>query len=115
MASEIPPEKGTRLHDDVEAGAGSRKHGGFASFLAVEDGVVYKPGLESNPRWYQRLLDAGVEDNGVKPVPVESRTDTRYHNLFTVFSTALLCVLPYVAAAPLASPFYLGYVSADLT
>lgn len=106
MASEIPHDKDARLHEDVEAGAGNRKHAGLASFLAVEDGVVYKPGLESNPRWYQRLLDAGVEDNGVKPVPVESRTDTRYHNLFTVFSTALLCVLPYVAAIPHACHFH---------
>ncbi|KAK8060307.1 purine-cytosine permease fcy22 protein [Apiospora saccharicola] len=115
MASEIPHEKEAHLHDDVEAGAGYRKHGGLASFLAVEDGVVYKPGLESNPRWYQRLLDAGVEDNGVKPVPVESRTDTRYHNLFTVFSTALLCVLPIPTGMLGTTAFGMSLRDASLT
>ncbi|KAK3688586.1 permease for cytosine/purines, uracil, thiamine, allantoin-domain-containing protein [Podospora appendiculata] len=44
--------------------------------------------------WYQRLLDAGVEENGIRPVPVEQRTKTRYSNLFTVFFTGLLCLLP---------------------
>ncbi|KAK7927171.1 purine-cytosine permease fcy22 protein [Apiospora marii] len=116
MASEIPHEKDAHLHEDVEAGTGNRKHGGgLSSFLAVEDGVVYKPGLESNPRWYQRLLDAGVEDNGVKPVPVESRTDTRYHNLFTVFSTALLCVLPIPTGMLGTTAFGMSLRDASLT
>ncbi|ORY63174.1 permease for cytosine/purines, uracil, thiamine, allantoin-domain-containing protein [Pseudomassariella vexata] len=44
--------------------------------------------------WYQRLLDAGMEENGIKPVPIEKRTNTRYNNLFTVFFTGLLCILP---------------------
>ncbi|KAK4107037.1 hypothetical protein N656DRAFT_793453 [Canariomyces notabilis] len=53
---------------------------GLASFLKVEDG--------------ERLLDAGVEENGIKPVPLEQRTSTRYSNLFTVFFTCLMCLLP---------------------
>ncbi|KAH8680907.1 NCS1 nucleoside transporter [Xylariales sp. PMI_506] len=72
----------------------NRSHLGVVSLLTVEPGVVYKPAPEKNPRWYQRLLDAGVEDNGIKPVPVERRTNTSYNNLFSVFFTALLCVLP---------------------
>lgn len=68
---------------------------GFASLLAVEDGVVYKPAAEEHTRWYRRLLDAGVEENGIKPVPAEERTNTQYNNLFTVFFTGLLCILPY--------------------
>lgn len=89
--------------DDGDAASAARQHhsggggGGFASFLSVEEGIVWKPEAQQNPKWYQRLLDAGVEDNGIKPVPVEKRTDTRYYNLYTVFATALLCVLPYVA------------------
>ena len=64
------------------------------SKLAVKDGEVYQVVSEKNPRWYQRLLDAGVEENGIKPVPVEQRTSTQYSNLFTVFFTCLLCLLP---------------------
>ena len=102
MESKTAPTTVSSPRHDVEAGHGdgeaatARQHrgGGFASFLSVEEGVVWKPEAEQNPKWYQRLLDAGVEENGIKPVPVERRTDTRYHNLYTVFATALLCVLP---------------------
>lgn len=40
------------------------------------------------------LLNIGVEENGVQPVPPEERTDTRHSNIFTVFFTCLLSVLP---------------------
>lgn len=113
MESKTTPMTVSSPRHDVEAGHGDgdaasaarQQHhggGGFASFLSVEEGIVWKPEAQHNPKWYQRLLDAGVEDNGIKPVPVEKRTDTRYHNLYTVFATALLCVLPYVA--PLFAP-----------
>lgn len=62
--------------------------------LAVKDGEVYESNPEKNPRWYQKLLDAGIEENGIKPVPVDQRTLTQYNNLFTVFFTCLLCLLP---------------------
>lgn len=45
-------------------------------------------------RWYRKLIDAGVEENGIRPVPLEKRIDTAYDNLFTVWFTDLLCVLP---------------------
>lgn len=45
-------------------------------------------------RWYRRVLDAGVEENGIRPVPIEERTQTQHSNLFTVFFTCLLCILP---------------------
>lgn len=95
MASNPHEEQYHRDAKDVETGSqSSGRHHGFASLLKVEDGIVYKPTPEKHPRWYQRLLDAGVEDNGIKPVPVEKRTNTQYNNLFTVFFTGLLCVLP---------------------
>jgi hypothetical protein len=72
----------------------SRTQGGLTSRLAVRDGEVYQRHSENNPRWYQRLLDAGVEENGIKPVPLEERTITQYSNLFTVFFSGLLCLLP---------------------
>lgn len=64
------------------------------SFLTLKEGEVYEVDPDKNPRWYQKLLDAGVEENGVKPVPLEQRTSTQYSNLFTVFFTCLLCLLP---------------------
>ncbi|KAK4156545.1 NCS1 nucleoside transporter [Chaetomidium leptoderma] len=67
---------------------------GLLSFLAVKDGEVYEAKPDRNPKWYQKLLDAGVEENGIKPVPIEQRTSTQYSNLFTVFFTCLLCLLP---------------------
>lgn len=62
--------------------------------LTARDGEVYEVHPENNPRWYQRLLDAGVEENGIKPVPLEYRTNTQYSNMFTVFFTCLLNLLP---------------------
>ncbi len=68
--------------------------GGIVSLLAVADGEVYEPHPEKNPKWYQKLLDAGIEENGIKPVLLENRTSTQYNNLFTIFFTSLLCLLP---------------------
>ena len=81
------------------AGSEKHRHGGIVSFLAAEAGEVYEEHPEKNPRWYQKLLDFGVEENGIKPVPLESRTNTNYSNLFTVFFTCLLCLLPYVSVS----------------
>ncbi|KAH8880672.1 hypothetical protein GQ53DRAFT_533352 [Thozetella sp. PMI_491] len=64
------------------------------SLLAVEDGIVYEAHPEKNAKWYQRLLDVGFEENGIKPVPVEQRTETAYNKIFTIFFTCLLCLLP---------------------
>ncbi|KAI5463340.1 hypothetical protein BGZ63DRAFT_412965 [Mariannaea sp. PMI_226] len=50
-------------------------------------------------RWYRKLVSAGVEENGIMPVPIEQRTETTYNNLFTVFFTDLLCVLPLPTGA----------------
>lgn len=75
-----------------------RKNTGFIrtwiTRLTARDGEVYEVQPENNPRWYQRLLDAGVEENGIKPVPLEYRTNTQYSNMFTVFFTCLLNLLP---------------------
>lgn len=68
--------------------------------LAVRDGEVYDGVARDRITWYTRLLNAGVEENGIKPVPAELRTETEYNKLFTVFFTCLLCILPYV------SPFW---------
>lgn len=69
-------------------------HGRLVSMLKVHDGEVYESNPEKNSKWYQRILDVGIEENGIKPVPLEQRTDKRYWNLFTVMFTALMCLLP---------------------
>jgi hypothetical protein len=69
-------------------------HGKLVSMLKVDDGEVYESHPEKHPRWYQRILDVGIEENGIKPVPLEKRTNGRFYNLFTVMFTALLCLLP---------------------
>ena len=84
--------------DDDDDNNNNKKNGFWSTLLSklqVRDGEVYEASsAESNPRWYQRLLDAGIEENGIKPVPLEHRTSTRYNYLFTVFFTCLLCLLP---------------------
>ncbi|RBR06432.1 uncharacterized protein FIESC28_11055 [Fusarium coffeatum] len=50
-------------------------------------------------KWYKLLLEAGVEENGIRPVPPEGRTETQLSNLFTVFFTCLLCILPLPTGA----------------
>lgn len=71
-----------------------QRHGKLVSMLKVDDGEVYESHPEKNPRWYQRILDVGIEENGIKPVPIEKRTEKRFYNLFTVMFTALMCLLP---------------------
>ncbi|KAM0810457.1 hypothetical protein AB5N19_10806 [Seiridium cardinale] len=102
---------------DVETGGSTHEHdrSGLPSFLVVEPGEIYKPDAENRPRWYQRLLDAGVEENGIKPVPVERRTNTSYNNLFSVFFTALLCVLPIPTGMLATLSFGMGLRDASLT
>ena len=72
----------------------SRTGQGFANILAVKDGEVYDPNPEKRSKWYQRLVDAGFEENGIKPVPLEQRTNTQYSNLFTLFFTSMMSLLP---------------------
>ncbi|KFZ16483.1 hypothetical protein V501_02223 [Pseudogymnoascus sp. VKM F-4519 (FW-2642)] len=43
---------------------------------------------------WRKILGWGVEENGIIPVPIEKRTDKRVFNLFTIWFTALLCLLP---------------------
>ena len=87
-------------HLDLEKQAAAPEHEKqraqprLVSLLAVEEGVVYKAQPETQSRWYRRLLGVGFEENGIKPVPREDRTNTSYNNLFTVLFTGLLCLLP---------------------
>ncbi|KAJ3578962.1 hypothetical protein NPX13_g1603 [Xylaria arbuscula] len=105
-------EKGVSLEQERYE---NRHTTGLVSLLTVEDGVVYKPEAEEHTRWYQRLLDVGVEENGIKPVPVEKRTNTQYNNLFTVFFTGLLCILPLPTGMLATTVFELSLRDASLT
>lgn len=46
--------------------------------------------------FWSRLYDSGVEFHGGAPIPVEEQTDTRFLNVFTVYSTSMCSLLPYV-------------------
>ncbi|ROW09586.1 hypothetical protein VMCG_02537 [Cytospora schulzeri] len=93
----ITDQKGVtdvEMQDPVEHPGQYQRHGRLVSMLKVDDGEVYGDHPEKNSKWYQRIIDFGVEENGIKPVPLEKRTDKRYHSLFTVIFTALMCLLP---------------------
>lgn len=105
------------VFQDIECTAGGEGHGKHNdqvetttrlrslfwpnSLSTSKEGVVYDNHSKENPKWYQKLIDAyqklidaGVEENGIQPVPIEGRTSTQYNQLFTVFFTGLLCLLP---------------------
>ena len=103
VEKQVPFESQTAVDEsaDQTTGVGNNGHGVFGSgghglghMLTVKDGEVYNPHLEKKARWYQRLVDAGFEDNGIKPVPIENRTNKQYSNLFTIFFTSMLSLLP---------------------
>lgn len=87
--------------DDLEANRsphwpGQTKDDGNEGGPDVEVAVSSEQMKGMTSRWYRKVLDAGVEENGILPVPPEERTQTQHSNLFTVFFTCLLCVLPSV-------------------
>ena len=61
--------------------------------LEFESGEEESLGVKQKPLWF-RALNWGVEEGGIAPIPVKKRIDVRYVNLFTVWFTALLCLLP---------------------
>ncbi|KAM0432732.1 hypothetical protein ACHAPT_004434 [Fusarium lateritium] len=90
------------VDDDLEANRsphqiGQTKDDGNGNGTDVEAEVAVRKSMLS--RWYRKVLDAGVEENGIRPVPPEERTQTQHSNLFTVFFTCLLCVLPLPTGA----------------
>ncbi|CAK7199944.1 hypothetical protein SEUCBS139899_002631 [Sporothrix eucalyptigena] len=101
VEKQSPVENHIPSEEAVGQRNGSGGHGIFGSggrglghILSVKDGEVYNPEPEKNAKWYQRLVDAGFEDNGIKPIPIENRTNTQYSNLFTIFFTSMLSLLP---------------------
>lgn len=60
----------------------------------VDTRTAYGMSEEGWFKWYRKLLDAGVEENGIQPVPPEERKETSSNKLFTVFFTCLLCIVP---------------------
>jgi NCS1 nucleoside transporter family len=45
-------------------------------------------------RFWSKLYDNGVEFHGGAPIPLKEQNDTRYFNVFTVYSTSLTSLLP---------------------
>lgn len=49
----------------------------------------------------QKLLRAGrVEENGIRPLPVEERSERRFFNIFTIWFSINSNILAYVLAGP---------------
>lgn len=101
VASSLSSQEGNRtstqdVEKQAETTSSDRKphSGGLVSLLRISDGEVYEASPEKHSKWYQRFLDAGAEENGIKPVPLFQRTNRQYSNLFTMFFTCLLCLLP---------------------
>jgi hypothetical protein len=49
-----------------------------------------------NSFWQGLVVKLGVESRGLEPVPAELRTDERYANILTLFSTTSIGLLPSV-------------------
>jgi hypothetical protein len=96
MAAQLmTPQTGELMQDcDIERQAEAGGYLRFLTGLAVPEGEVYDKNEATNSRWYKWLLRAGVEGNGIKPVPRDLRTEGSTNKLFTVFFTCLLCILP---------------------
>lgn len=88
------PDQDVEKHAQATETRGIPRRTGLISLLRVTDGEVYEFNPEKHPKWYQRFLDTGAEENGIKPVPLSQRTNRQYSNLFTMFFTCLLCLLP---------------------
>lgn len=67
--------------------------------LTPVESISLDEALKPKSAIWRKILGWGVEENGIVPVPLEKRTDKRVLNLFTVWFTALLCLLPYVMIA----------------
>ncbi|KAH9897580.1 permease for cytosine/purines, uracil, thiamine, allantoin-domain-containing protein [Xylariomycetidae sp. FL2044] len=77
---------------DVERGSKETGSGSDERNGEVQD--VEDQFHQSRSSFWAKFSDHGVEMRGAEPVPVEKRTDTRYLNVFTVFSTSMTSLLP---------------------
>ncbi|WXC48520.1 hypothetical protein QX201_008232 [Fusarium graminearum] len=88
-------------HKDLEA---NRECDVPVNMATVNEGGI-TPGTQASSnritlsKWYRLFLRGYVEENGIRPVPPEERTETQHSNLFTVFFTGLLCILPIPTGA----------------
>ncbi|KAK1988533.1 NCS1 nucleoside transporter [Colletotrichum cereale] len=110
----VTKRQSAETYDMESQSTASKSHGGVIQMVAVEDAEIDHKESNRKPKWYQCLLDAGVEENGVLPVPLEKRTNTNYSNLFTVFFTSLLCLLPIPTGALATAQFGLSLRDASL-
>jgi hypothetical protein len=83
------PEKSMMIDIDIE------KNDASTSDVVVSESTASNA-LYKGRSWWSKLVSWGVEVRGITPVPVEERTDTRLVNIFTVWFTMSVSVLPYV-------------------
>lgn len=85
-------EKQAVVTDSAAAGSAQASSSTDHSLIAENDRDDEV--LKKRSALWRRVLGWGVEENGIVPVPLEKRLDERVANLFTVWFTALLCLLP---------------------
>lgn len=84
-----PSMESQNVHDN--GGVDIEKKGSFD--------VTQAPGPPSEEEgvqtgWWKQVTSFGVELRGIEPVPVEQRTDTRAVNIFSLWWTLSLSLLP---------------------
>ena len=78
--------KADELLQDSEVPADSKQ-------VDLEDDGASKRSIYSNSLT-RRLLKFGVEEEGVHPIPVEERNDTKLFNVFTIWWAMSIGIIP---------------------
>ena len=89
LSHEVATEKSNPARD-VEKSASTSSVGGEV----VEGNSEELGGRKS---FWAPLVNRGVEIRGALPVSPENRIDTRFFNVFTIFLTSMLSLLPLVS------------------
>lgn len=67
---------------------------------AVDIDVAESQTFPIQKKWLTKLSAWGIETRGIKPVPLEERTDPKFINVFFVWFTMSTNLLPYVYLQP---------------
>ena len=87
-------------HPDLEKNAAaspppSEGRNGAKATLSSDDEMDHREGQTSASIMLHKALRIGrVEEEGIRPVPLEERTSTRFYNIFTVWFCMNCNILP---------------------
>jgi hypothetical protein len=72
----------------------SEKSCSLAADPPVDVAEAESQALDRSTIWLDRLRRWGLETRGMQPVPIEERTDTRFINIFFMWFTMNVNILP---------------------